>query len=54
MLDELSGPEALIGLVRDYNPSTDSDLIARAYAFGKSMHDGQFRRSGEPYFTHPV
>jgi len=46
--------EALIGLVRSYNPGSDGDLIARAWAFGEEMHAGQFRRSGEPYFTHPV
>ena len=44
----------LIALVRNYNPKTNADLIADAYAFGKEMHDGQFRQSGEPYFTHPV
>ena len=46
--------EDLIALVRNYNPRTDADLIRRAYAYGKAMHDGQFRHSGEPYFTHPV
>lgn len=46
--------EDLIALVRNYNPRTNADLIRRAYAYGKAMHDGQFRKSGEPYFTHPV
>ncbi|WP_417253424.1 RelA/SpoT family protein [Celeribacter sp.] len=46
--------EDLIALVRNYNPKTDADLIREAYAYGKEMHEGQFRRSGEPYFTHPV
>ncbi len=50
----LDGPADLIASVRAYNPNSDSDLIARAYAFGLEMHEGQFRRSGEPYFTHPV
>ena len=44
----------LIALVRNYNPKTNADLIAEAYAFGKDVHDGQLRQSGEPYFTHPV
>ncbi|KIT14514.1 RelA/SpoT family protein [Jannaschia aquimarina] len=44
----------LVALVRAYNPRTDADLIERAYAFGAEMHSGQTRRSGEPYFTHPV
>ena len=46
--------EDLIALVRNYNPRTNADLIRRAYAYGKQMHEGQFRKSGEPYFTHPV
>ncbi|MGL6210593.1 MAG: RelA/SpoT family protein [Paracoccaceae bacterium] len=46
--------EDLIALVRNYNPRTNADLIRRAYAYGMQMHDGQFRKSGEPYFTHPV
>ena len=46
--------EDLIALVRNYNPRTNADLIRRAYAYGTAMHDGQFRKSGEPYFTHPV
>ena len=44
----------LIGLVEAYNPVCDAEMIRRAYAFGKEAHEGQFRRSGEPYFTHPV
>ena len=46
--------EDLIALVRNYNPRTDADLIREAYAYGRKMHEGQFRQSGEPYFTHPV
>nr|WP_319249011.1 bifunctional (p)ppGpp synthetase/guanosine-3',5'-bis(diphosphate) 3'-pyrophosphohydrolase [uncultured Celeribacter sp.] len=46
--------EDLIALVRNYNPKTNADLIRDAYAYGKEMHEGQFRRSGEPYFSHPV
>ncbi|MDR5653123.1 RelA/SpoT family protein [Ruixingdingia sedimenti] len=46
--------EDLIALVRNYNPRTNDDLIRRAYDYGRRMHEGQFRQSGEPYFTHPV
>ncbi|MCV2866155.1 RelA/SpoT family protein [Albidovulum sediminicola] len=46
--------EDLIALVRNYNPRTNADLIRRAYAYGRQMHDGQKRHSGEDYFTHPV
>ena len=46
--------EDLISLVRIYNPRTNADLLRRAYAYGRQMHEGQTRKSGEPYFTHPV
>jgi GTP pyrophosphokinase/guanosine-3',5'-bis(diphosphate) 3'-pyrophosphohydrolase len=46
--------EDLIALVRNYNPRSNSDLIRKAYSYGQRMHEGQFRKSGEPYFTHPV
>ena len=46
--------EDLVALVRNYNPKTSADLIRRAYDYGRRMHEGQVRRSGEPYFTHPV
>ena len=44
----------LIELVRQYNPKADEAKIASAFEFGAEMHDGQFRYSGEPYFSHPV
>jgi RelA/SpoT family (p)ppGpp synthetase len=46
--------EDLITLVRAYNPKANVHLITDAYDFGRDMHDGQMRQSGEPYFTHPV
>lgn len=47
-------PDDLIALVRTYNPRTNEAMIREAWAFGQAMHEGQFRQSGEPYFTHPV
>ncbi len=44
----------LIALVRAYNPKTNADRLAAAYEFGREMHEGQVRHSGEPYFSHPV
>jgi len=46
--------EDLIALVRNYNPRCNADLIRKAYAYGMRMHEGQTRKSGEAYFTHPV
>lgn len=37
-----------------YNPNLDCEIIERAYNYAKEKHDGQFRSSGEPYYTHPV
>jgi guanosine-3',5'-bis(diphosphate) 3'-pyrophosphohydrolase len=50
----MTSADDLISLVRDYNPKTNEPRLRDAYAFGEEMHDGQFRHSGEPYFTHPV
>ena len=44
----------LIDKILAYNPHCDTKLIEKAYEFGKSAHEGQFRKSGEPYFNHPV
>lgn len=46
--------EDLIALVQNYNPKTNAKMIARAYEYGRKMHEGQYRHSGEAYFTHPV
>ena len=46
--------DELISLVRAYNPRSNEKLLREAFAFGEAMHEGQFRHSGEPYFTHPV
>ena len=44
----------LIALVRAYNPRLNEPLLRDAFAYGQDMHEGQFRHSGEPYYTHPV
>ena len=44
----------LTALVRNYNPRSDEALIRKAFAYGRKMHEGQKRHSGEEYFTHPV
>ncbi len=46
--------DALTGLVKSYNPRSDSGLIQAAYDYGAKMHSGQMRTSGAPYFSHPV
>lgn len=46
--------EDLIQRVTSYHPEADVELIRRAYQFGMRHHEGQLRKSGEPYFTHPI
>ncbi len=44
----------LIETVAAYNPDADLDLIKKAYVFAAKAHEGQKRRSGEPYLSHPL
>jgi len=37
-----------------YLPPPDVALVERAFAFSEQAHQGQFRKSGEPYITHPL
>ncbi|MGH1456533.1 MAG: RelA/SpoT family protein [Alphaproteobacteria bacterium] len=46
--------EKLLETMRAYNPDLDEAIVVKAYEFAKKHHDGQFRSSGEPYYTHPV
>jgi GTP pyrophosphokinase len=38
----------------NYLPPPDIALVERAFEFSESAHRGQFRKSGEPYITHPL
>jgi GTP diphosphokinase / guanosine-3',5'-bis(diphosphate) 3'-diphosphatase len=38
----------------NYLPPPDIALVERAFEFSDSAHRGQFRKSGEPYITHPL
>src|SRR5438477_2440814 len=37
-----------------YLPAPDVALVERAFEFSETAHRGQFRKSGEPYITHPL
>jgi hypothetical protein len=45
---------ALSEALRTTRPDADVDLLRRAYDVAARCHRGQFRRSGDPYVTHPV
>ncbi|HEY1956514.1 MAG TPA: bifunctional (p)ppGpp synthetase/guanosine-3',5'-bis(diphosphate) 3'-pyrophosphohydrolase [Polyangiaceae bacterium] len=44
----------LIHRVHAYHPTADVELIQRAYDFSHRAHQGQLRKSGDPYFVHPA
>ena len=46
--------EDILNRMERYRPDLDEDLIRHAYVFAANRHQGQIRRSGEPYFTHPL
>ncbi len=48
------GAGQLLAKVRDYLPRERVEFVARAFEFAEKAHDGQMRRSGDPYITHPV
>ncbi|MER6997452.1 HD domain-containing protein [Streptomyces sp. NPDC000410] len=39
---------------RAHHPDADLAILHRAYVLAESSHRGQFRKSGEPYITHPL
>ncbi len=40
--------------LKELNPHYDLELIKKAYMTAAKMHEGQLRKSGEPYIIHPV
>lgn len=44
----------IVDVISMYNPNADLDLIRKAYVFSAKVHQGQTRRSGEPYLVHPL
>jgi len=46
--------QELIKSVRKYHPSTDISMIEKAYKIAFHAHEGQLRKSGEPYIIHPL
>ena len=40
--------------ITDINENYNTDLIGRAFETARGLHDGQLRKSGEPYLIHPI
>jgi guanosine-3',5'-bis(diphosphate) 3'-pyrophosphohydrolase len=50
-------PERLIDLlddVRSHHPDADVELVRSAYEVAARAHEGQLRKSGDPFITHPL
>jgi len=46
--------EGLIRRIKRYNPSADEALLRKAFEFSQAAHKEQQRKSGSPYFEHPL
>ncbi|PJA89644.1 MAG: hypothetical protein CO137_03205 [Candidatus Magasanikbacteria bacterium CG_4_9_14_3_um_filter_32_9] len=46
--------EGLIEKIKTYVPNADLEIVQLAYDFAKNAHEGQIRKSGEPYIVHPL
>jgi guanosine-3',5'-bis(diphosphate) 3'-pyrophosphohydrolase len=44
----------LLAVYRANQPRADTALITRAYEVARAAHEGQVRRSGDPYIQHPL
>lgn len=44
----------LLTMLRATGKKYDIEKIERAYEYARTLHDGQFRASGEAYISHPV
>ncbi|MFD1608759.1 RelA/SpoT family protein [Oceanobacillus luteolus] len=52
--DEIITIEQLMSRASEYLSEDDLTFIKHAYDFAEESHEGQFRKSGEPYIIHPV
>ena len=43
----------MVERVKKYEPGDSWQLVEKAYLFAQKAHEGQKRKSGEPYFIHP-
>ena len=46
--------EKLKNMIQGYHPSADISMVEKAYEIASGAHEGQLRKSGEPYIIHPL
>jgi len=49
-----TGIEGLLRTIRSYNAKADLKELQRAFGFAERAHEGQLRKSGEPFIEHPL
>jgi GTP pyrophosphokinase len=51
---DISLIDPLLGSLREHYENVDEELVRRAFVVANKAHEGQVRKSGEEYITHPV
>ncbi|MGC4097777.1 MAG: bifunctional (p)ppGpp synthetase/guanosine-3',5'-bis(diphosphate) 3'-pyrophosphohydrolase [Nitrospira sp.] len=54
MYETVTNIDQLVDRLQSYQPDADVGMVRKAYEFSARAHEGQVRRSGEPYVKHPV
>lgn len=52
--EDVADVRKIMEIVKTNYPSANVDKIWRAYLVADTMHDGQKRKSGEPFVVHPI
>jgi len=50
----LEGVKTLIQRVGTYLSEETTEIVGQAYRYAEACHEGQMRKSGEPYIAHPL
>jgi guanosine-3',5'-bis(diphosphate) 3'-pyrophosphohydrolase len=53
-MGHMSKPEELLRQAAGYLKPDDVSQLESAFHFSAEAHSGQFRKSGEPYVSHPL
>ncbi len=51
---QITTVEELCEKIKSYHPAAQTQFIEKAYLYAEKMHEGQLRRSGDRYITHPL
>ncbi len=53
-VEQVDRMDEFLKYLKELNPNYNLELIKKAYLTAAKMHEGQLRKSGEPYIIHPV